>query len=254
MKSKIYEGFVAHTRYRPVHHRFRYPIYFYGVYLDELAMLDRRLPFFGYNRLRPASIYDADYLDDRPGSIQDKLLGFLPEEMRPRLASVLLVTQARYFNYVFNPVSFYFCRDRANRLIAAIAEVNNTFGERHVYLLPDGDTGHDRFTAKKVFHVSPFNDMNGTYRFILEQSGNDLDVRVRLFRDREMAFEARLRGAGRDLTARSHVETILRHPVLPHLTMPRIILEAMRLLYRRRLAWHDKPPPSNPFTIRHGKG
>ena len=135
MNSKIYLGYVEHERYQPVSHTFRYPIYFYGLDLDELDHLDQKLFFFGYNRLRPASIHDSDYLDERPGSIKDKLLGIL-QKKDPSIivSSIFMITSMRYLNYAFNPVSFYYCFDGNDQISAMVVEVNNTFGERHIYI------------------------------------------------------------------------------------------------------------------------
>ncbi len=255
MKSKIYKGFVEHTRHLPVYHRFRYPVYVYGVDLNELDLLDRRLPFFGYNRMRPASIHDADYLDDRPGTIREKLLRFLPDPVKGRVASVMLITSARYFNYVFNPVCFYYCFSGNGEVVQVVVEVSNTYGERHVYV-PDTDnalsvSGKMRYGVQKAFHVSPFNDMKGRYEFSFSLPENEIDIQIKLVRDQAEIFEARLWGKGRELTRMGHIATLLRHPVMPHLTKPRIIFEALRLYYRKHLAWHEKPPPSDSMTIRY---
>ena len=74
MNSKLYKGFVEHERFHPTRHRLRYNLYVYALDLDELAQLDRTLPLFGYNRPRPVSLHDSDYLDSTSGSIRHKLL------------------------------------------------------------------------------------------------------------------------------------------------------------------------------------
>jgi DUF1365 family protein len=258
MKSKIYNGFVEHTRYQPTYHSFQYPVYMYGLDLDELEQLDKKLPFFGYNRMRPASIHDADYLDQQPGSLREKLFRFLPDPVKENVESVMLVTAARYFHYVFNPVSFYYCFDHLGEAIQVVVEVSNTFGERHVYVpeknnfVPGEKPGEKkiRFSAEKAFHVSPFNDMQGRYEFLFSYPENEIDVQIALIKEDEKIFEARLRGKGRELTRTRHTAMMLRHPVMPHLTKPRIVFEALRLYHRKHLAWHDKPPPSDPMTIR----
>ena len=255
MKSKIYNGYVEHTRHLPAFHRFRYPVYMYGLDLDELPLLDRRLPFFGYNRVRPAAVHDIDYLDQKPGAIREKLTRFLPDAVRKDMASVMLITSARYFHYVFNPVCFYYCMDRQGGVLQVVVEVSNTYGERHVYVPEKKGVSSGnavlRFSAEKAFHVSPFNDMAGRYAFFFSPPGEVLDVRIDLVRDDEKIFEARLWGRGRELTKSAHMANLLRHPFMPHLTMPRIMLEAARLYYRKRLKWHDKPPPADSMTIRH---
>ena len=108
MSAYLYDGFIEHCRHKPREHRFHYPLYVYGFDLEDLPELDRRLPLFGYNRFRPASVYDRDYLDDGPGTIRGKLDRFLAKAgFAEPVARVFLVTSPRYFHYVFNPVSFY---------------------------------------------------------------------------------------------------------------------------------------------------
>ena len=98
-----------------------------------------------------------------------------------------LLTHARTFGYVFNPVSFYFVRNPDDTLACVVAEVHNTFGERWPYLLGapgelDGD-GRMRFSTEKRFHVSPFMDVAGTYRFLLGEPGERLMMRIDEERD-----------------------------------------------------------------------
>jgi cyclopropane-fatty-acyl-phospholipid synthase len=252
----IYAGTVEHTRHLPVYHHFQYPVYMYAIDLDELGLLDKKLPFFGYNRLRPSSINDADYLEKKPGSIKEKLLDLLPEANRARTATVTLVTSARYFNYIFNPVCFYYCFDAKGEMVCLVAEVSNTYGERHVYLpKPAASESSEpkifKYTAEKAFHVSPFNNMAGRYHFFCTLPGQTIDMAIHLVRDGEKTFEARFQAKGRDLTRATHIGVLLRHPVMPHLTMPRIIFQAMRLYYQKHMPWHDKPAPADPMTIRY---
>ncbi|HWR68923.1 MAG TPA: DUF1365 family protein, partial [Desulfomonilia bacterium] len=100
MRSRIYTGYVAHTRFKPAFHTLKYPLYVYCLDLDELPDLDRTLPLFGYNRFRPASIHDSDYLDNGPGPIREKLLRHLGGNLAEQVGSIYLVTQPRYFSAV----------------------------------------------------------------------------------------------------------------------------------------------------------
>ena len=253
--STLYDGFVEHERFFPTRHRLLYRLYVYALDLDDLPGLDRRLPLFGYNRFRPVSLYDRDYLTAEPGSIRQKLLRQLSPQLGGRqVARIVVVTSPRYFNYVFNPVSFYYCFDAADNLVGAVAEVNNTFGERHVYVLPAEDATPApfpaRFESTKQFHVSPFNPMGGTYHFHLADIRRELDVRIALHREGRQIMNARLWGRPIPLTPLRHLWTVLVHPLVPHLTIPRIYWQAFKLRFRRRLTYHDKPVPLSPMTIR----
>lgn len=255
MKSCIFTGYVEHTRSKPVWNHFQYPVYVYCLNLDELKQLDNLLPFFGYNRVRPASIFDSDYLDEKPESIRKKLFRFLEEKgCADRVSIVMLITSARYFNYVFNPVSFYYCFSDDYELVCTVAEVNNTYGEKHVYILHEPQNRIpgflSRYTAKKQFHVSPFNKVEGVYEFLFSDIRKKLDIRVNLYKDNEEVFNAQLRGRSQPLDRRNHLKTILKHPLIPHLTKPRILWEAVNLHFRRKLSMYDKPIPLSVMTIR----
>ena len=260
MNSKIYLGYVEHERYQPVSHKFNYPIYFYGLDLDELDHLDQKLFFFGYNRLRPASIHDSDYLDERPGSIKDKLLGILrKKDPSIIVSSIFMITSMRYLNYAFNPVSFYYCFDGNDQISAMVVEVNNTFGERHIYIPEkknrNSESGENMlYSAKKAFHVSPFNNLEGEYEFSFptpgHEPGNKIDIRIDLIRENEKAFSAKLWGKPLELTSANLLKIMIRHPIVTHMTKPRIFMEAARLYFSKHLKYHDKPDPVSPMTIK----
>lgn len=199
MKSKIYKGKIEHTRYLPVAHRFNYPLYVYAIDLDELPELDRRFPLFGYNRLQFASIFDRDYLLREKGTIFEKLYRCLESEgIGSRPDKVTLITSPRYLNYVFNPVNFYYCYTQQDTLLCIITEVNNTYGERHLYVLKDtlAENNADviKYKAPKAFHVSPFNRIEGEYEFTFSEPRETLDISIRLNRENKKVFDARLTG------------------------------------------------------------
>ncbi|MEN6474001.1 MAG: DUF1365 family protein [Syntrophaceae bacterium] len=254
MRSCIYVGFVEHKRLKPAFHRLRYPLYFYCIDLDELAQLDSRLPLFGYNRMRPVSIHDSDYLDGAPGGIKEKVLRQLRNSnLAADVREIFLVTQPRFFGSVFNPVSFYYCYADNRELRCVVTEVNNTFGERHVYVLGGKSDGHAYpavFQTDKAFHVSPFNDVSGSYELRFSSLQDEIDIQVDLLRDGEKVFGAQLWGKARTMTAMQMAALILRHPLMPRLTIPRIYLEAAKLFFLKKLAYHPKPIPLSPMTIR----
>lgn len=255
MSAFLYDGWIEHHRHKPRDHRFRYPLYVYGFDVDDLPELDGGLPFFGYNRFRVASIHDQDYLDNGPGTIREKLERFLSKEgFGGAVSRVFLITSPRYFNYVFNPVSFHYLFGADGSLVGNVAEVNNTFGEKHLYFLrsPGRDESNNMATyrAEKAFHVSPFNRIEGTYEFFFADPSKGLDVRINIRKDGEIVFEAELQGKPVLLTPASQLKMFLRHPVVPHLSMPRIFFEAARLALGKKLEYHDKPVPLSPMTIR----
>ncbi|MEM7344273.1 MAG: DUF1365 domain-containing protein, partial [Chloroflexota bacterium] len=184
MLSKIYAGHVSHTRIAPTHHTFRYPVYYYAFDLAELPALDRTCRFFGYNRFQPVSIHSRDYLAPVDVPLFDKAKRFVADQhvTDSEISSITLVTTARYFNYIFNPVSFFYCYTPDQTLACLLVYVSNTFGESHVYALNNPlQSNNDRlarYTIDKDFHVSPFFDREGLYDFHFAPLADKLDIHI----------------------------------------------------------------------------
>ena len=254
MTSRIYIGTIEHRRHLPVVHELSYPIYMYGFDLDDLPRLNRRYPLFGYNRSAITSIHDRDYLYPGNMAMGQKIVRLLDaHNIHEPIASVMMITSARYFNYVFNPVNFYYCFSRENQLIAIIAEVNNTFGERHPYVLTQNTSASNQwfasYQATKVFHVSPFNTIEGHYQFYFSAPVDRLEIRIELVQQGKKTMEAILRGHAMPLTCRNQIKTLLKHPFVPHLSVPRIYSQAFKLFFYKKLPFYEKPVPGSPMTL-----
>ena len=253
MISSIVKGRVFHRRFFPEDHRFDYPVCLYCLDLEELEELDETLHGFCHNRLGINSIRDRDYLDGHDGPIRERLLGYLEKEgLASGIERIMLLTSPRFILGVFNPVSFYYCFDAGDKIQSAVAEVNNTFGDRHLYILaPDQENGEEgnRFRAVKTFHVSPFNKMEGEYEFHFGHLARGVDIRITMWVGGRKKFFASLQGSHLPLTRKSQSRIRLRHPLLPHLTMLRILKEAAVLYFRKHLAYVARPAPRDPMTI-----
>lgn len=246
MKSKIYTGNVMHVRHAPVQHRFKLPFYFYAIDLDELELLNKRVRGFGYNHWRPVSIRDTDYLHEH-GSIRNQM-----DELMdcPEVERIVLVTVARYFARVFNPVSFYYGLRADGTPAAIVAEVNNTFGERHLYLLNGGDTFPLECQHDKQFHVSPFNNMEGHYTFNFSAPGETLRIEINLIRNGETILTAALWGEAKELNTATLWRTLAAYPFTALQTMPRILWQATILYLKKKLPIFARPLASSPMTIK----
>lgn len=234
-------GHVMHRRLEPMAHGFRYGLVMYRLDLDELGTLNDRLRLFGVDRARPVSFRRADHLPD----VRSVLARHGVDD---RIDRIELVTNCRVFGYVFNPVSFFFCY-AGSRLSAIVCEVNNTFGESHTYVLPV-DAGAQVWDEKKVFHVSPFFTLDGTYRFRFQISPSHLDVRIDLHRDGRAVFVSRLSLDRRPLTDAGVAAALVRYPFVTAKIMAAIHWEALRLWWKGA-TYHPKPA-YDPESARHG--
>ena len=252
MKSRIYHGIVSHTRQTPIQHHFKYPVFFMALDIDELPGLDRNVSGFGHNRFAPLSIRDTDYLTGT-GTLRQRVEQYLPDHILEKVPGrIVLVTAPRYFGYVFNPVSFWYIYDSTEQLLCAVAEVNNTFGERHIYVLSEPGASSSRehhASADKVFHVSPFFDRTGRYRFHLTDPGRTVRIRINLEKDHEVAILTQLSGKGRPFSSVELMKTVFRYPFSTILTVPRITWQAARLWLQRKLPVHSKPAPDHEMTV-----
>ncbi len=255
MRSRLYLGQVVHARLEPVEHSFRYPAFAFALDVDELPELDRRLRFFGHGRRALFSLYEADYLGGDDRGLRAKLGDRIAAAgTRIDLSRVELVTTPRFAGHTFNPVSFYYCYDAGEQLSGIVAEVNNTFGEGHVYVLPASAAASSTesglsFATPKSFHVSPFNDMRGTYEFHFAALAEHLDVRIDIRREAGRSFASRLRGTARPLDNASLYRLAATYPLTTALTLPRIMWQAYKLHYRKGLPLFDKPEPASPQTF-----
>lgn len=251
--SALYLGRVRHRRMGGPEHRFAYPVWYLFVDLDELPDLDRRVRLFSHNRFNLTSFDDRDHLGSTRSSVRSKLMRWLREAgVKTEIGSVRLLTHARILGHAFNPVSFYFVRDTADRLRHVVAEVNNTFGETCCYLLKV-EGGTVKHEEDKRFHVSPFQPVDGRYRFRITDPGEKLTAHIDIIRDGQRVFDTTLSLRRRSLSTASLMKTVARHPHTGLWTLGLIHYQALRL-WIKKAPFHPKPAlPVGAWRTRHGR-
>ena len=255
--SSILPGSVYHWRKEPREHSFSYPIAFFSFDVDKLDSLDSTQPLLSHNRWGIYSIYDSDYLGadnavDNHDSLRRRVERFLQDsEVTTDCAQILLLTMPRLFGYVFNPVSFFVCLDEKQRVTAVVTQVNNTFGETHVYPLKGKAARLPcDWRFKKEFFVSPFFDRDGEYVVTLAALGRILKIHVDLFIEDECVFKSVLKGAGEEITRGALVKTLFLYGFSQLLTMARIHVQAIFLYFKAGACPFEKPRPDHVNTIR----
>jgi DUF1365 family protein len=247
--SCIYEGIVNHRRFAPVSHRFTFSTLMFYLDLEELPKIFQGRLFFGYERRTPIVFKRADYLGDEAvpldeavrGAVANKL-GFRPE------GPIRLLTQLRYFGYIFNPVSFYYCYGReGKRLEAILAEITNTpWGERYSYAVSakareGDDKSINPSPFRKQFHVSPFMEMEIDYRWRLQIPGERLTVSMENYRKGEKIFDANLSLRRQEMTGVNLAKAIALHPPMTLKTISTIYYQAFRLYFLKRTPFFPHP-------------
>ncbi|WP_279580752.1 DUF1365 domain-containing protein [Fodinicola feengrottensis] len=217
----LYETVVKHVRAAPLRNEFSYRSYQWLVDLDELPRVPALAEF------RP-----ADHLGDPARTIRQNVESFLSGwGINLDGGRIVMLANARTFGYVFNPLSVYWCFRPDGDLECVIAEVHNTYGERHCYLLHTDERG--RAEVEKVFYVSPFNPVDGDYRMSLPVPGDQLRLTVTLHRDGMPPFVASVRGHGRPASRKTLLGLAVRVPWVTATVAVQIRLQGFRLWLRR---------------------
>jgi uncharacterized protein len=238
-------GTVRHQRLRPRVHRFEYRTYFLLLPLRGLRAAPD--PALARNRAAPIAFHDADHGDGRADCLSwlDERLD--AEGIHDADGEVWLQTYPRVLGYVFKPVSFWYCHRRDGTLAAIVVEVNNTFGERHCYLLAGDALGWGReLRARKQLHVSPFCRVEGGYRFRFARSG-DARIVARIEHD-DAAGPLLITSVGGELAPATRARqwsAFVRQPLMTLGVIARIHWQALQL-WRKRVPVFRKPPPPSP--------
>jgi len=239
MRSHLLEGVVRHRRARPFVYDLEHKVYYLALDLNELDEVAHSIKLISRNRPNILSFRDGDHLDPPASDLAHELRAHLRTEgLDPEGWQVTLVTNLRVFGYVFNPASFFLCRDRSGDLRAVIVEVHNTHGGRHLYtLLRTGDRSELVASMDKDFYVSPFIEMVGRYTVRVRDEPTRLRITINEDQDSALLLHTSIDLTRRRLTDRSVARALVRYPFVTHKTIGMIHWHAFRL-WRRGARFH----------------
>lgn len=254
----IHFGRVIHQRSTPKNH------FNYSVFYLRIPMRTRRLEphllkrhGIGDNRFSWISFFDKDHGAQEPDSLAwvEKIIG--QSNLPPTDGEIWLHTFPRVLGYVFNPVSFWFCHNLSGKLVAIIAEVNNTFGERHSYVLNPPNQYEifwgENLSAEKVFHVSPFFNVEGNYLFRFMRQLNNSSAprqvsRIEYFEKGVQVLMTSVSGTEFPLDWKSKFKAIASFPFLTFGVITKIHWQALKLWLKGAHFYKKPKPPSIQIT------
>ena len=238
-------GQTFHGRKGDVQNAFRYSVDY--VLLEP--EVDSNMPgLFSRNRRNVLSLHDSDHGGaPKAGTGAVWVRDVLEKYQVQGIGSILLLAQPRVFGHVFNPVCFWLCYGETGDLIAVIAEVSNTFGDRHSYLCHHADLSpiraEDRLPAQKIFHVSPFQPVGGGYLFRFDIRDDQIGIWIDYDRP-EGGLLATLTGARRPLTNARILRSLVCRPFGSRRVLGLIHWQALKLWWKNAHYRARPAPPS----------
>ena len=229
--SCIYSGFITHRRFKPKRHFFTYKTFSLLIDLNEIENLGKKVKFFSYNKFNILSFYDVDHGPRDGSSLVKWVKNTLSEaKIDIRSATIKLLCYPRFFGYVFNPLSIFYCYDENLKLKAILYEVKNTFNEQHTYVFSASSSSNlILHKCDKKFYVSPFIEMKAFYNFRLTRPGDIIDIFIKETDVNGVLITASQVGKRLELNSKNLFSQFLRHPLMSFKVILAIHFEAFRL-------------------------
>jgi DUF1365 family protein len=238
-----------HHRLAPKRHSFSYNIYLFYLDLDEIELLSKKLRWFNYNRFNLFNFRDKDHLQlpkenpDRSKTIKQQITSYLDTNgVNIGDGKIMLLTNLSVLGYNFNPVSFYFCFDKEDKPLCAVAEISNTYHEMKLFFFGKEDLTGNTFKqqTEKLFYVSPFIDLDTFFDFNLAIPHEKLDIKIDDYdKEGKRFFLSTLKGDRKPLTNSNMLRYFFSIPLIPLWIMGLIHWQAFKL-WVKKISFHPK--------------
>jgi DUF1365 family protein len=249
VRSGLYPGVVSHTRLKPRRHALRYRIFMLLLDLDELEVLDRGLKLFSLQRFNLVGFDPRRHGDGSDAPLKAQVEAQLAAAGIAHGGSVRMLAMPRILGLGFNPLTVYFCHRPDGALSAILYEVNNTFGERHSYLIPADDVPVVKQACEKSFYVSPFMDMDLSYAFRVRPPAEQVQVLVDVDDAEGRVLATGFVATRQDLTDRNLARAWLTHPWMTVGVVAAIHWEALFIWLKGEKIRQRPAKPGWPVTV-----
>lgn len=255
--SAIYHGTVRHRRFAPRHHTFRYSAFMMYFDLDELDDVMAMSRWWSFKAWSLARFERSDYFGDNAVSIKSAVLSEVNNRLNLDLSGpVRMLTNCRYFGFIINPITIYYCFDERNQLQAMLLEVTNTpWNEKVAYVLRcDPEKRTQRITFNKEMHVSPFHPMEHFYDWRSNQPSQKLAVHMqnKELVGESLVFDATLSLTRMPLTSTSMAKVLFTYPVMTMKVAYGIYWQALKI-WMKKIPFHSHPGQSSSSTTHNTK-
>lgn len=234
LTSCLYESHITHQRLRPKKHRVEHSMFSFYLDLDELPEITARYRLIAINKLALYALYDCDHFDASNSVLKQKVIEHV-QSTNPQLpiTRIHVLTSLRFLNYVFNPITVFFCFDDAMTMLCAVAEVGNTFGEKKPYVVLSNGNNKLQDTQKKNFYISPFINLDADVVFDIERPGNNLKLNINTIEDGQTVLAANMNGTRTELTDKNLLALTFRYPFVTFFVIAAIHFHALLLWLKR---------------------